>query len=125
LQAIIFKGLQEGGKTTFYAERFLKTHLRISLDMLKTRNKKGLLSQTCLATEQKFVIDNTRATNADRKRYIEAAREACFEVVGYFLSLLFRRPWSGITSGPEKKSYPLPVLGLRIKKAAGNQSGRL
>ncbi|HEV7330630.1 MAG TPA: AAA family ATPase [Flavisolibacter sp.] len=86
MQAVVFTGIQGSGKTTFYAERFLKTHLRISLDMLKTRNKERLFIQTCLATGQKFVVDNTNPTIAERKKYIEAAKEAAFKVVGYFFN---------------------------------------
>ena len=72
MQAVIFIGLQGSGKTTFYAKRFLKTHVRISLDMLKTRNKEKLFLQLCLATGQKFVIDNTNPGTAERKKYSEA-----------------------------------------------------
>jgi predicted kinase len=86
MQAIIFIGIQGSGKTTFYAERFLKTHVRISLDMLKTRNKERQFVQLCLATGQKFVVDNTNPTSAERKKYLEAAKEARFEVIGYFFS---------------------------------------
>jgi predicted kinase len=86
MQAIIFTGIQGSGKTTFYAERFLKTHVRISLDMLKTRNKERQFVQLCLATGQKFVVDNTNPTLAERKKYLEAAKEARFEVIGYFFS---------------------------------------
>ena len=88
MQAVIFTGIQGSGKTSFYAERFLKTHLRISLDMLKTRNKERQFMALCLATGQKFVVDNTNPTVAERKKYIEAAKEARFEVVGYFLNIL-------------------------------------
>jgi predicted kinase len=84
MQAVIFTGIQGSGKTTFYAERFLKTHLRISLDMLKTRNKEAQFLRLCLATGQRFVVDNTNPTLADRKKYIAAAKENRFEVVGYF-----------------------------------------
>ncbi len=86
MQVVIFTGVQGSGKTTFYAERFLKTHLRISLDMLKTRNKELQFVQLCLATGQKFVVDNTNPTLAERRKYIEAAKEARFEVVGYFFN---------------------------------------
>jgi predicted kinase len=39
MQAVIFIGIQGSGKTSYYAAHFLKTHMRLSLDMLKTRNK--------------------------------------------------------------------------------------
>lgn len=84
MQAIIFTGIQGSGKTTFYAERFLKTHVLTSLDMLKTRNKELQFVRLCLATGQKFVVDNTNPTLAERKRYIDAARESRFKVLGYY-----------------------------------------
>ncbi|MBN1315005.1 MAG: hypothetical protein JXA42_06040 [Anaerolineales bacterium] len=38
MQAVIFIGIQATGKSTFFKERFFNTHVRISLDLLKTRN---------------------------------------------------------------------------------------
>lgn len=37
VEGIIFVGIQPSGKSTFYHDRFSNTHLRINLDMLKTR----------------------------------------------------------------------------------------
>ncbi|HEV7348839.1 hypothetical protein [Telluribacter sp.] len=51
MQAIIFCGLQATGKTTFYRDHFLKTHIRISLDMLNTRNKETQFMEVCLRTQ--------------------------------------------------------------------------
>src|SRR4029077_2067989 len=76
MEAIIFVGVQGSGKTTFYRERFFDTHLRISLDMLRTRHREQLLVAACLAAKQPFVIDNTNPLPADRARYIGLAREA-------------------------------------------------
>jgi predicted kinase len=84
MQAVIFTGVQGSGKTTFYAERFLRTHVRISLDVLKTRPREQALLETCLAAGQAFVVDNTNPRVELRARYIAAAREARFRVTGYF-----------------------------------------
>ena len=84
MQAIILIGIQATGKTTFYARHFLKTHVRISLDLLRTRHREARFLETCLETQQRFVVDNTNPTVADRKRYIEMARDAGYEVVGYY-----------------------------------------
>jgi predicted kinase len=35
MEAVIFVGIQGSGKSTFYNERFVDTHIRINLDMLK------------------------------------------------------------------------------------------
>jgi predicted kinase len=39
MQAIIFMGIQACGKSTFYHHKFALTHVRINLDMLKTRHR--------------------------------------------------------------------------------------
>jgi predicted kinase len=84
VEAVIFVGLQGAGKSTFYRERYFATHVRINLDMLKTRNRERRFLQTCIATQQRFVIDNTNLTRADRQVFIEAARQAGFRVIGYY-----------------------------------------
>ena len=84
MQAVIFIGVQATGKSTFYKERFFSTHVRISLDMLITRNREKIFLDTCLQSKQSFVIDNTNPTIEDRKRYIIPAKAANFEVIGYY-----------------------------------------
>lgn len=82
-EAVIFCGIQASGKTQFYKRVFLDTHVRISLDLLKTRHRERALLVTCLQTTQSFVVDNTNATKEERARYIAPARSGGFEVVGY------------------------------------------
>ncbi len=84
MEAVIFIGIQASGKTTFYRERFFDTHVRLSLDMLRTRNRERILLEACLAARQPFVIDNMNVLAAGRAVYIEAAKRAGFRVVGYF-----------------------------------------
>ena len=84
MEAVIFTGLQGSGKSSFYKERFFDTHLRINLDMLKTRHREKLLLQASLAMKQPFVVDNTNLTAQDRTRYILPARAAGFRVLGYY-----------------------------------------
>jgi predicted kinase len=84
MEAVLFIGLQGSGKSTFYRERFFATHLRISLDMLKTRHREKRVFDVCLETRQRLVVDNTNPTRAERQVYIEAVREAGFRVIGYY-----------------------------------------
>lgn len=84
MEAVIFIGLPGSGKSTFYKERFYDTHLRLNLDMLKTRNRERRLLRVCLETQMRFVVDNTNVLRSERKVYIDAAREAGFRVTGYF-----------------------------------------
>jgi predicted kinase len=84
MQAVIFVGIQAAGKSTFYQQRFFATHVRISLDLLRTRHRERSLVTWCLAHRQPFVVDNTNPTVTERAVYITPARVAGFRVVGYY-----------------------------------------
>ena len=84
MQAVIFCGIQGSGKTTFYGERLLKTHLRIGMDLMRTRHRERRFLDTCLETGLRFVVDNTNPTISDRRPYLDAARAARFELIAYF-----------------------------------------
>lgn len=83
-EAVILMGLQASGKSSFYHHRFAHTHLRINLDMLKTRHREKRLLETCLEIQQSFVVDNTNPTVSDRQRYIKPAQARGFKVIGYY-----------------------------------------
>jgi predicted ABC-type ATPase len=83
-EAVILIGIQGSGKTTFYLQRFFETHVRISLDLVKTRRREQVLLEACLRTGQRFVIDNTNVRAEVRARYIGSAKAAGFRVIGYF-----------------------------------------
>jgi predicted kinase len=84
METIIFCGIQATGKTTFFKEHFFKTHIRISLDQLNTRNKEQKFIETCISTQQAFVIDNTNPKREDRAKYIVIAQANKFKVIGYY-----------------------------------------
>lgn len=84
MEAVIFVGIQASGKSSFYRERFFHTHVRLNLDMLRTRNRERLLLAACLKARQRFVVDNTNVRQEERARYIAAARAAGFRVVSYY-----------------------------------------
>lgn len=84
MEAVLFIGIPGSGKSSFFKERFFSTHVRISLDLLRTRHREELLLEACLGTEQRFVIDNTNPTTSERVKYIQAAKAARFSVTGYY-----------------------------------------
>jgi predicted kinase len=86
MEMVLLMGVQAAGKSTFCKQRFFDTHLRLNLDMLRTRNREEVLVRACLFAKQPFVVDNTNPTKADRARYIPYAKEARFRIVGYYLS---------------------------------------
>jgi predicted kinase len=87
MEAVVLCGVQGSGKTTLYRERFLDTHVRVSMDLLRTRAREEAFLNLCLQTQQRFVVDNTNPTAADRRRYIEPARAAGFKVIGYLVEV--------------------------------------
>lgn len=104
MQAIIFVGLQGAGKSTFFKERFFNTHVRINMDMLKTRHREDLLLAACLEMKQPFVIDKTNPTIKIRERYLQAARENRFQLVAYYFApdLKLSRERNAARTGPER-----------------------
>lgn len=84
MELILFIGIPATGKSSFYRERFFGTHVRVNLDMLKTRRREALLVTACLEGKTPFVVDNTNLTRADRDRYIAVAKAKQFAVRGYF-----------------------------------------
>lgn len=86
MDAVIFVGLQGAGKSSFYKERFFGTHVRISLDLLRTRKREAVLLEACLAMKQSFVVDNTNPTVKERAKYIAAATADC-RVIGYYFDV--------------------------------------
>lgn len=128
MEAVIFIGVQASGKSTFFARQFADSHIRISLDMLKTRHRESLLLRACLEMKQSFVVDNTNPTPPDRARYIESAKASHFGVIGFYFQskssdLLLRN-----SARPEGKRVPergilgthgrlvLPTLGEGFDK---------
>jgi predicted kinase len=86
MEAVIFVGLPGSGKSSFYKERFFHTHVRISMDLLKTRHRERRIMEVCLATDQRFVIDNTNPTKTERSVYIQAAKPKRYTITGYYFA---------------------------------------
>ncbi|MCA9277987.1 MAG: hypothetical protein R3B58_07730 [Phycisphaerales bacterium] len=84
MHAVIFIGIQASGKSTFFHDRFARTHIRVNLDMLRTRHREKKLIETCLDIQQPFVIDNTNPTKEDRLRYIPLIKASSVPVAGYY-----------------------------------------
>lgn len=84
MECVIFIGIQASGKSTFFKEQFFNSHIRINLDMLKTRHRENIYLAASLQAKQPFVVDNTNPTVADRSKYISLAKEHKFQVIGYY-----------------------------------------
>ena len=117
MEAVVFCGIQASGKTTFYLQGFFQSHVRLNLDMLKTRHRERVLLNACLETGQRFVVDNTNPTASERRRYVEPAMAAGFRVVGYFFATPPREAIARNERRPERER--VPISGL-----LGTTSGR-
>jgi predicted kinase len=84
MEIILFTGIQATGKSTFYKQNFSDTHLRINLDMLKTRHREDIILKACIEAKQRFVVDNTNPTMENRQKYIALAKTAKFKMIGYY-----------------------------------------
>ncbi len=84
MELIIFTGIPAAGKSSLFRERFVDTHIRINLDMLKSRHREKLLLAACVAAKQSFVVDNANLTKAERSAYLRPAKASGFRVVGYY-----------------------------------------
>ena len=110
MNMVLFIGIQATGKSEFYKRYFYKSHIRINLDMLKTRHRERILIEACLAVKQPFVVDNMNLTAAERRQYIDNAKNYGFEVIGYYFKSAINEAIirNGQREGKEK--IPLPAL---------------
>jgi predicted kinase len=110
MEGILLIGIQASGKTTFYNKYFFNTHIRISNDQLKTKNRERLLLEFCKNMEMSFVIDNTNVTKEVRLKYIKFIKEMNIPVIGYYfktdLKLALQRNSNRI------KNEKVPDIGI-------------
>ena len=103
MEAIILIGIQASGKSTFYKEKFFNTHLRISNDLLRTKNREKLLLKYCKETQIPFVIDNTNITKEVRRKYIDFSKNMGIPIIGYYFRTNVRQSleWNSCRTGKE------------------------
>ncbi len=103
-------GIQASGKSTFCRDRLFETHVRISLDLLRTRHREHALLETCLETRMRFVVDNTNSTREDRGRYVAPALAHGYRVVAYWFDV---RPDVALERNERRPGRAsVPVAGL-------------
>lgn len=94
LECIILIGLPGAGKTTFYRERFARTHIHVSKDLWPNASgrevrQQQLIDET-LASGKSIVVDNTNPTVVERNRIITSARSRSARLIGYFFEVSTR-----------------------------------
>lgn len=110
MEAVIFVGLQASGKSTYYKDNFFNTHLRISNDLLKTKNRERLLLNFCKETSMSFVIDNTNYSKAVRRGYVEFCKTIGCTIKCYYFKTDLQKSllWNGRRTGIAK----IPEVGI-------------
>lgn len=111
MQLIVFCGIQATGKSTFYQQQFFHSHVRISMDLLRTRNRERRMLALCLETKMPCVIDNTNPTAAERALYIEPARAAGFQIIGYFFQSIASD--AVVRNQQRPQAQQIPEVGIR------------
>lgn len=110
MEAVVLCGMQGSGKTTFYVERFLATHVRIGMDLLRTRHREAAFLRTCIETRQRFVADGTNPTAEDRRRYVAPALAAGFRAVAYWLDVPSPVALARNAKREGRERIPVPAL---------------
>jgi len=110
MEIIIFTGIQATGKSEFFKRRFYNTHVRINLDMLKTRNRENILINACLGAKQPFAVDNTNPTATDRKKYIDLAKNKRFKIIGYYFESIVNKAVERNESRSGKAKVPVNAI---------------
>lgn len=110
MEMILFIGIQATGKSEFFKRNFYATHMRLNLDMLKTRHRESILLDACLKAKQPFVVDNTNPTKEDRQRYIVSAKQAGFSVIGYYFRSSIKESIARNENRTGKACVPVPAL---------------
>jgi predicted kinase len=94
LECIILIGLPGSGKTTFYEQRFAKSHCHISKDLWPNasgrENRQQKLIEEKLGAGESVVIDNTNPTIQERARIIKMARGYQARVAAYYFDVSTR-----------------------------------
>lgn len=122
-ELVIFVGLPASGKSTFYREKFAKTHQHVSKDLIpnaKNRNEKQQqFIEQALKQDKSVVVDNTNPRISDRTPLIALGRRFSAKVIAYYFDCPIRdcvernRKREGKARVPDVAIY---VASKRIEK---------
>lgn len=115
MECVLLIGIQGSGKSTFYKHRFFNTHIRINLDMLKTRNREDIYLAASFKAKQKFVVDNTNPGRKDREKYIQLSKTYRFKIIGYFMEPDLEKSLLRNRSRQGKEQVPVAAIRRTLK----------
>ena len=103
----ILIGIQASGKTTF-CQKYFSAIDTVSLDVINTRKNEDKIIAELINTGKNFVIDNTNPTKAERKKYIDIAKQNGYKAVGIY----FRSSVDECAERNEKREVVIPLKGI-------------
>ena len=113
-EIIVLIGIPASGKSTFY-EQNLAAYPRISLDILRTRFRENEMLFEAVNSGTSCVIDNTNVSVAERKKYIDIAREHGYKIIGYYFRSVIDE--CRIRNAQRTGKKHLPEVALRSRAA--------
>lgn len=111
MQLIIFIGIQGTGKSTFYKQYFVDTHIRLNFDMLKTKHRETLLFHACLESKTPTVLDKTNPTIEERQPFIQRAKKQYFSLIAYYFDVPFDTALN--QNNQRQGKAKIPEIGLK------------
>ena len=120
IECVIFVGLPASGKTTFYQQRFARTHRHISKDNWPNAPRKderqAQLIRSALTAGISVVVDNTNPALTDRAAIIQIAREFGARVIGYYFTATTREAVGRNRGREGKQRVPDVAIFTKAKR---------
>jgi predicted kinase len=92
-ELVVLIGLQASGKTSFFHERFARSHLHVSKDLFPNardrESKQQRLLREALEAGRSIVLDNTNPSRHARASAIALARSLDAKVIGFYFESRF------------------------------------
>jgi predicted kinase len=88
MEVSVLIGIPGAGKSSFFRERFARSHVHVSKDLMRSMRNRNLrqmaIIRDALVGGKSVVVDNTNPRREDRAPLIAMAREFGADAIGYF-----------------------------------------
>lgn len=84
MELILLIGIPGSGKSDFYVNRFLSSHIHFIPSMFKMHEKYFSFFEVCLNSHVPLILDSSVLTFEERARFIKPAKNSGYKVIGYY-----------------------------------------